>query len=153
MLSSQVADDNYRALQSFFTKFPNFTQNEFFIFGESYGGIYAPTLSLRVATGKAKINFKVRRFMQQSPRCLTHQHHHLLSISTTTCFMIKYFIWPFRHSCETAVKQAVILTTNIYLWIYFYFQGFAVGNGISSFDLNDQSLIYFGYYHGLFGEE
>ncbi|KAE8297096.1 Lysosomal protective protein [Larimichthys crocea] len=85
----RVADDNYRALQSFFTKFPNFTQNEFFIFGESYGGIYAPTLSLRVATGKAKINFK----------------------------------------------------------------GFAVGNGISSFDLNDQSLIYFGYYHGLFGED
>lgn len=33
------------------------------------------------------------------------------------------------------------------------FQGFAVGNGISSFALNDQSLIYFGYYHGLFGEE
>ncbi|XP_029000461.1 cathepsin A-like [Betta splendens] len=84
----QVADDNYRALQSFFAKFPNFTQNEFFIFGESYGGIYAPTLSLRVATGAAKINFK----------------------------------------------------------------GFAVGNGLSSFALNDQSLIYFGYYHGLFGE-
>lgn len=54
----QVADDNYKALQSFFVKFPNFTQNEFFIFGESYGGIYAPTLSLRVATGSAKINFK-----------------------------------------------------------------------------------------------
>ncbi|XP_049930985.1 cathepsin A-like [Epinephelus moara] len=85
----QVADDNYKALQSFFTKFPNFTQNEFFIFGESYGGIYAPTLSLRVATGTAKINFK----------------------------------------------------------------GFAVGNGLSSFALNDQSLIYFGYYHGLFGED
>lgn len=85
----QVADDNYRALQNFFVKFPNFTQNEFFIFGESYGGIYAPTLSLRVATGAAKINFK----------------------------------------------------------------GFAVGNGISSFALNDQTLIYFGYYHGLFGED
>uniref|UniRef100_A0AAQ4QY58 Carboxypeptidase n=1 Tax=Gasterosteus aculeatus aculeatus TaxID=481459 RepID=A0AAQ4QY58_GASAC len=79
----QVADDNYKALQSFFAKFPNFTQNEFFIFGESYGGIYAPTLSLRVATGAAKINFK----------------------------------------------------------------GFSVGNGLSSFELNDQSLIYFGYYH------
>ncbi|KAM9366867.1 lysosomal protective protein [Symphorus nematophorus] len=85
----QVADDNYKALQSFFAKFPNFTQNEFFIFGESYGGIYTPTLSLRVATGAAKINFK----------------------------------------------------------------GFAVGNGLSSFALNDQTLIYFGYYHGLFGED
>ncbi|XP_028295942.1 lysosomal protective protein [Gouania willdenowi] len=84
----EVADDNYLALQSFFTKFPNFTQNEFFIVGESYGGIYAPTLSLRVATGKNK----------------TH------------------------------------------------FVGFAIGNGISSFELNDQSLIYFAYYHGLLGE-
>lgn len=85
----KVADDNYLALQSFFAKFPNFTQNEFYIFGESYGGIYAPTLSLRVVLGTSKINFK----------------------------------------------------------------GFAVGNGLSSFALNDQSLIYFGYYHGLFGEE
>ncbi|KAM3877493.1 lysosomal protective protein [Diretmus argenteus] len=85
----QVADDNYLALQSFFVKFPNFTHNEFFIFGESYGGIYAPTLSQRVATGSANINFK----------------------------------------------------------------GFAVGNGLSSFALNDQALIYFGYYHGLFGED
>ncbi|KAI2662412.1 Lysosomal protective protein [Labeo rohita] len=86
----EVADNNYLALQSFFIKFPNFTQNEFFIFGESYGGIYAPTLSLRVATGgKLKVNFK----------------------------------------------------------------GFAVGNGISSFALNDQSLIYFANYHGLLGEQ
>ncbi|KAL2076897.1 hypothetical protein ACEWY4_027498 [Coilia grayii] len=85
----QVAEDNYLALQSFFAKFPNFTQNELFIFGESYGGVYAPTLSLRVATGGAKLNFR----------------------------------------------------------------GFAVGNGISSFDLNDQSLIYFAYYHGLLGED
>ncbi|XP_055010735.1 cathepsin A-like isoform X2 [Boleophthalmus pectinirostris] len=84
----QVAEDNYKALQSFFSKFPNFTTNEFFIIGESYGGIYVPTLSLLVATGKAKINFK----------------------------------------------------------------GFAVGNGLGSFALNDQSLIYFGYFHGLFGE-
>uniref|UniRef100_A0A2I4CUG1 Carboxypeptidase n=1 Tax=Austrofundulus limnaeus TaxID=52670 RepID=A0A2I4CUG1_AUSLI len=85
----KVAKDNYRALQSFFVKFPNFTENEFFIFGESYGGFYAPMLSLLVATGRAEINFK----------------------------------------------------------------GFAVGNGLSSFDLNDQSLIYFGYYHSLFGED
>ncbi|XP_023672803.2 lysosomal protective protein [Paramormyrops kingsleyae] len=86
----QVADNNYLALQSFFSKFPSFTQNEFFIFGESYGGIYAPTLSLRVATGGSfKTNFK----------------------------------------------------------------GFAVGNGITSFEINDQSLIYFGNFHGLFGNE
>lgn len=85
----KVAQDNYKALQSFFVKFPNFTQNDFFITGESYGGIYVPTLSLLVATGETKVNLK----------------------------------------------------------------GFAVGNGLSSFALNDQSLVYFGYYHGLFGED
>lgn len=55
-----MAEDNYKALLSFFAKFPAFTQNDFFIFGESYGGIYVPTLSLRVATGLARFNFKVR---------------------------------------------------------------------------------------------
>uniref|UniRef100_S4RP17 Carboxypeptidase n=1 Tax=Petromyzon marinus TaxID=7757 RepID=S4RP17_PETMA len=84
----QVADRNYAALQDFFAKFPEFSGNDFFIFGESYGGIYVPTLSLRVTTGAAKINFK----------------------------------------------------------------GFAVGNGLSSYAINDQSLVYFAYYHGLLGE-
>lgn len=55
----QVAEDNYKALLSFFAKFPNFTRNDFYIFGESYGGIYVPTLSLRVVTGTAKLKFKV----------------------------------------------------------------------------------------------
>lgn len=55
----QVAEDNYMALLSFFAKFPNFTRNDFYIFGESYGGIYVPTLSLRVLTGTAKLKFKV----------------------------------------------------------------------------------------------
>ncbi|MBN3309795.1 PPGB protein, partial [Amia calva] len=85
----EVADDNYIALQGFFDKFPDFKRNDFYIFGESYGGIYTPTLSLRIANGSAIVNFK----------------------------------------------------------------GFAVGNGLSSYDLNDQSLIYYGYYHGLFGEQ
>lgn len=85
----EVAENNYLALQSFFIKFPNFTQNEFYIVGESYGGIYVPTLSLKIVEGTANINFK----------------------------------------------------------------GFAVGNGLSDYTLNDQAVIYFGYYHGLFGEK
>lgn len=84
----EVAESNYLALQDFFRKFPNFTKNDFYIFGESYGGIYTPTLSLKIAEGTAKINFK----------------------------------------------------------------GFAVGNGLSSLYYNDQSLVYFAYYHGLLGD-
>ncbi|PVD27276.1 hypothetical protein C0Q70_12431 [Pomacea canaliculata] len=83
----QTAKDNYLALKDFFTKFPEFASNEFFITGESYGGVYVPTLSVLVLDDK-DINF----------------------------------------------------------------QGFAVGNGLSSAELNDDSLIYFAYYHGLLGE-
>ncbi|XP_067906064.1 lysosomal protective protein-like [Heterodontus francisci] len=84
----EVAENNYLALQDFFSKFPSFKTNDFYVIGESYGGVYAPTLSLNIANGAAKINLK----------------------------------------------------------------GFAVGNGLSSTYFNDQSLVYFGYYHGLFGD-
>lgn len=30
-------------------------------------------------------------------------------------------------------------------------QGLAVGNGLSSYEQNDNSLVYFAYYHGLLG--
>ncbi|XP_066568575.1 lysosomal protective protein-like, partial [Amia ocellicauda] len=84
----QVADDNYQALLDFFSKYPFFASNDFYVFAESYGGIYAPTLTQKIASSSNNINLK----------------------------------------------------------------GMGVGNGMSSYALNDQSLIYFGYYHGLFGD-
>ncbi|XP_045192411.2 lysosomal protective protein-like isoform X2 [Mercenaria mercenaria] len=83
----QVASDNHLALQDFFSKFPEYKQNDFYITGESYGGIYVPTLSSLVVDDKS-MNFK----------------------------------------------------------------GMVIGNGISNFDTNDNSLLYFGYYHGLIGD-
>ncbi|XP_060081281.1 lysosomal protective protein-like isoform X2 [Ylistrum balloti] len=44
----QVAEDNHLALKQFFSKFPEYKANEFFVTGESYGGIYVPTLSARL---------------------------------------------------------------------------------------------------------
>lgn len=76
----QVAKDNYKALLSFFAKFPNFTQNEFFIFGESYGGIYVPTLSLRVVTGTAKIKFKVSCLIRGPSGLHTFPFHRTLKL-------------------------------------------------------------------------
>ncbi|XP_063882695.1 lysosomal protective protein-like [Scylla paramamosain] len=83
---------NYLALQDFFqNKFPEYRNNSFFITGESYGGIYVPTLAVRVLKGKDTFPINL--------------------------------------------------------------QGYAVGNGLSSYELNDDSIIFFGYYHGLFGDD
>ena len=40
-----TAEDNLRALLLFFTKFPGLKKNNFYITGESYAGIYIPTLA------------------------------------------------------------------------------------------------------------
>jgi cathepsin A (carboxypeptidase C) len=50
---------NYLALQDFFTnKFPEHADNDFYITGESYGGIYIPTLAVRIVNGSYPFNFK-----------------------------------------------------------------------------------------------
>ena len=51
--------DNYVALLDFFDKFPQFKKNPFFVTGESYGGVYVPTLSYRILQGNSTINMKV----------------------------------------------------------------------------------------------
>ncbi|GCB78696.1 hypothetical protein scyTo_0020136 [Scyliorhinus torazame] len=81
---NHVSFNNYLALKEFFRLFPEYSKNEFYITGESYGGIYVPTLAERVMVDQS-INFK----------------------------------------------------------------GIAVGNGLSSWEYNDNSLVYFAYYHGL----
>ncbi|MEQ2284006.1 hypothetical protein AMECASPLE_017264, partial [Ameca splendens] len=85
---TEVSMNNYLALKEFFRLFPEFSSNELFLTGESYGGIYIPTLAERV--------------MEDS-------------------------------------------SLNL--------QGVAVGNGLSSYELNDNSLVYFAYYHGLLGSQ
>uniref|UniRef100_A0A8D1U2S2 Carboxypeptidase n=1 Tax=Sus scrofa TaxID=9823 RepID=A0A8D1U2S2_PIG len=83
---TEVAQSNYEALKDFFRLFPEYKDNELFLTGESYAGIYIPTLAVLV---------------MQDP------------------------------------------SMNL--------QGLAVGNGLSSYEQNDNSLVYFAYYHGLLG--
>ncbi|TNN52323.1 Lysosomal protective protein [Liparis tanakae] len=83
---TEVSMNNYLALKEFFRLFPEFLKNELFLTGESYGGVYIPTLAERVMED-AGLNL----------------------------------------------------------------QGVAVGNGLSSYELNDNALVYFSYYHGLLG--
>ena len=47
------AQDNYGALQAFFAGYPEFAANDFYITGESYAGIYVPTLAKAVVQGNA----------------------------------------------------------------------------------------------------
>ncbi|XDB56834.1 hypothetical protein AB1E18_010295 [Capra hircus] len=83
---TEVAQSNFEALKDFFRLFPEYKGNELFLTGESYAGIYIPTLAVLV---------------MQDP------------------------------------------SMNL--------QGLAVGNGLSSYEQNDNSLVYFAYYHGLLG--
>ncbi|XP_029831901.2 lysosomal protective protein [Ixodes scapularis] len=83
----QTADDNYLAVQQFFAKFPNLRDHDFYITGESYGGIYVPMLASRVL---------------QDPRGIR-------------------------------------------------LKGIAIGNGFLDAQLLGNALVFFGYYHGLYG--
>ncbi|XP_056462651.1 lysosomal protective protein-like isoform X1 [Gadus chalcogrammus] len=85
---TEVSMNNYLALKQFFKLFPEYSKNQLFLTGESYAGIYIPTLAERVMEDPA-----------------------------------------------------------------FNLQGIAVGNGMASYELNDNSLVYFAYYHGLLGNQ
>ena len=53
-----TAQDNYLALEQFFRKFPQFSNNSFYMTGESYAGVYIPTLAVKIYEHKSKINLK-----------------------------------------------------------------------------------------------
>jgi carboxypeptidase C (cathepsin A) len=59
-----VAQENFQALQDWFMKFPTFKDNDFYIAGESYAGIYIPRLSEKIidynnaVISSKRINFK-----------------------------------------------------------------------------------------------
>ena len=81
-----TSSDNRDAIKAFFTKFPQFLPNGLYISGESYAGIYVPTLIAKI------------------------------------------------------VDDSMLAP---------HFKGAAIGNGLYSWQKNQQSIVFFAKYHGL----
>jgi len=43
-----VAEDNHAIIQQFFKGYPEYIDNDFYVFGESYAGIYVPTTVMQI---------------------------------------------------------------------------------------------------------
>ena len=57
---SSTAEDNYKFLQGFFGKFPQYRGNDFYLSSESYGGHYIPTLATKIlAENKNVVNEEI----------------------------------------------------------------------------------------------
>lgn len=53
-----MSAESYRAIKHFFENFPQFRNHSVFVAGESYGGVYVPTLAERIIDGLKEFPMK-----------------------------------------------------------------------------------------------
>lgn len=79
----QTAELNYAALSSFYGKFPHLQDNALFLAGQSYAGVYLPTLAMLILERRFPPNLKGislgnplldHRYVVHSPIQLAHDH-------------------------------------------------------------------------------
>merc|ERR1711934_812086 len=58
-----TAKDNLAALKEFFRSFPEFKPNEFYVSGESYAGVYVPTLSQQIFESASTNQINMKGFL------------------------------------------------------------------------------------------
>lgn len=77
--------NNYLALKEFFRLFPEYSGNQLFLTGESYGGIYIPTLAERVMEDSS-LNLQVRGSCQDTERVWSSWQDRWSDIWTVSSF-------------------------------------------------------------------
>ena len=99
---NSTATDNLAALDAFFVKFPKLTSNEFYVAGESYGGVYVPTLALKIleAGNTFKGNMKGCKCF-----CKDKKFKNLSLISAKD--MVGNGVFDFEDSQPTKIEMAV----------------------------------------------
>ncbi|KAG1657248.1 Lysosomal protective protein [Nymphon striatum] len=103
----RTTNDSYSALLSFFEKYPELKDNELYLTGESYGGIYIPLLSKKVSE-EGVLNLKVSR---------------LFTNFTKTCCM-KTQVMKQCNVFQPVECRQTILAKNV---LYFQMLGIDVG--------------------------
>ncbi|KAH9427081.1 hypothetical protein DERP_014340 [Dermatophagoides pteronyssinus] len=90
-----TAQNNYVALKSFFKKFPHFEENSLYISGESYGGVYVPTLSVKILENHYPKNFKgfligngIMNYEMQKNSLIHYYYHHALINDDTWQYLL-----------------------------------------------------------------
>ncbi|VDP09668.1 unnamed protein product [Heligmosomoides polygyrus] len=58
----QTASENWDALVAFFNEFPQYKANDFYVTGESYGGVYVPTLVQTILDRQSQNKMNIKGF-------------------------------------------------------------------------------------------